>query len=332
MRIAVIGAGAVGGAIAARLAGAGHEVEVTARGAHLAAIREGGIRLRGKWGSIDAAVTASETLTTAPELAIVATKAQDAEAAMRANAAMLLGVPVLVIQNGLEGIAMGQRALPDSEVSGGLAMFAASFLSPGEVTITASGPTFIGGPGAAAVARVLGQAIAVDVVRDFAGAQWSKLLVNQVNALPAVTGLSAQQTIASLPLRRLLVESMRETVRAGLATGVHFASLSGLSHLLLRVFAIAPFWIAQIVPRLMARRMGPVPNPGSTLQSIKRGQRSEIDYLNGAVVAAAAAVGLETPVNARLVALVHEVERSGEFISLDSPLLTSCEPLSARER
>ena len=109
---------------------------------------------------------------------------------------------------------------------------------------------------------------------------------------------------------------MRETVRVGLASRVHFASVSGLSHALLRAFAASPYWIAQLVPRLMARRMGEVPNPGSTLQSIRRGQVSEIDYLNGAVVKAGAAVGVATPVNARLVELVHEVEHTGEFVAL----------------
>jgi 2-dehydropantoate 2-reductase len=314
VRIAVIGAGAVGGAIAARLAGSGFEVDVTARGAHLEAIAVGGIRLRGKWGSTDATVTGSATLSRRPDFAIVTTKAQDAEAAMRENAAVLRGVPVLVIQNGLEGIATGARVLPESVISGGLAMFAASYLSPGEVTITAPGPTFIGGEGAVEAARLLGAAIAVAVVDDFEGAQWTKLVVNQVNALPAITGMSAQATIASRPLRRLLVSSMRETVRVGLAAGVRFASLSGLSHALLRAFVASPFWIAQVVPLLMARRMGAVPNPGSTLQSIKRGQLSEIDYLNGAVVAAGARVGVATPVNARFVELVHEVERTGEFV------------------
>lgn len=314
MRIAVIGAGAVGGAIAARLAGIGHEVEVTARGTHLTAIRADGLHLRGAWGTIDATVIASERLEAVPDLAIVATKAQDAAAAIRENAAMLDGTHVLVIQNGLEGIATGQRELPSARVSGGLAMFAASYLSPGEVTITASGPTFIGGDDVEFVAELLGQAIAVDIVDDFVGAQWSKLVVNQVNALPAITGLSAQETIRSKPLRRLLVESMRETVKVGLAMGVRFASVSGLSHPLLWVFAESPFWMAQVVPLLMARRMGSVPNPGSTLQSIKRGQLSEIDYLNGAVVAAGAAAGVPTPVNARFVELVHKVERSGEFV------------------
>ena len=305
----------MGGALAARLAGSGHEVAVTARGAHLAAIERGGIRLRGAWGSIDAVVSASDALREEPEIAIVATKAQDAAAAIRENAQYLQGIPVLVVQNGLEGIATGRRELPISVVSGGLAMFAASYLSPGEITITAPGPTFVGGDGAAWIASALPE-LELHVVRDFAGAQWSKLVINQVNALPAITGLSVQQVVAQPRLLRLLTESMRETVGIGLASKVRFASLSGLSHGLLRVFAVAPLWIGQALPRLMARRMGDVPNPGSTLQSIKRGQLTEIDYLNGAVVDAARALGLEAPVNARLVALVHEVERTGSFLDL----------------
>jgi 2-dehydropantoate 2-reductase len=61
--------------------------------------------------------------------------------------------------------------------------------------------------------------------------------------------------------------------------------------------------------------MGTVPNPGSTLQSIRRGQLTEIDFLNGAVVEAAGAAGLASPVNSAIVAMVHEVERTGSFLT-----------------
>jgi 2-dehydropantoate 2-reductase len=60
--------------------------------------------------------------------------------------------------------------------------------------------------------------------------------------------------------------------------------------------------------------MGGVPNPGSTLQSIRRGQSTEIDYLNGAVAEAAEGTKAGAPVNAALVAMVHEVEKSGQFL------------------
>ena len=75
MRIGVIGAGAIGGAIAALLAKDGNDVEVTARGENLRAIQNGGIRLTGGWGDFTAIVEAGEVLTRAPGLAIVATTA-----------------------------------------------------------------------------------------------------------------------------------------------------------------------------------------------------------------------------------------------------------------
>jgi 2-dehydropantoate 2-reductase len=61
--------------------------------------------------------------------------------------------------------------------------------------------------------------------------------------------------------------------------------------------------------------MGDVPNPASMLQSIRRGRTTEIDAINGAVVALGAQHGVPTPVNAALVALVREVERSGDHLA-----------------
>ena len=97
MRIGVIGAGAVGGAIAALLQRAGHEIEVTARGAHLEAIRAHGIRLSGGWVDHVAPVLANDRLERAPQLVLVTTKAQDAREAIRENIALLRGVPVVVV-------------------------------------------------------------------------------------------------------------------------------------------------------------------------------------------------------------------------------------------
>jgi 2-dehydropantoate 2-reductase len=326
MRIGVIGAGAVGGAVAALLARGGHDVEVTARGEHLTAIRERGIHLTGAWGEYTAVVGAGELLTRGPELAIVATKAQDAVAALRDNVALLRGIPIVVVQNGLGGIASTQAAAPRSDVVGGLAMFATSYLSPGEITITTGGPIYLGGdtadddvPARYALS-VLGPVMDAKLVPNFVGAQWTKLVVNMVNALPAITGMSAQAVISDPRLRRILTASIRETVRTGLASGVHFESLQGLSHGRLRLLSVLPLWAGQVVPLLMRVRLGKVPNPGSTLQSIRRGQRTEIDHLNGAVVEAATAIGRTAPVNAALVAMVHEVEDSGTFLPVDEVL------------
>lgn len=320
MRIAIIGAGAVGGALAALLSRSGHAVEVTARGEHLAAIRESGILLRGAWGEHAALVEANEKLTRGPELAIVATKAGDAVAAISDNAALLRGIPLVVVQNGLDSLTNARTASPRSDIIGGLATFATSFLSPGEITVTTAGALYVGvATGndlpARYAARTLNEALPTTVIPNFIGAQWTKLVINQINALPAITGLSVQDVVRIGRLRRLMTASMRECVRTGYAARVQFEKLQGLGPKGLRLFSILPVWAGQLLPALMSARIGRVPNPGSTLQSIRRGQSTEIDFLNGSVVRAAEAAGRRAPVNELMVAMVHEVEASGEFFT-----------------
>ncbi len=323
MRIGVIGAGAVGGTIAALLARAGHDVEVTARGAHLAAIIDDGLHLSGAWGEDTARIDAGEALTRGSELVIVATKAQDAVAAIRENLPLLRGVPVVIVQNGLDSLDNAHAASPRSDIVGALASFAASYLSPGRVTVTTAGPTFLGMAGqndlpARYAARVLAEVMPTFVIPNFVGAQWTKLVINQVNALPAITGLSVQEVIAHSRLRLIMTASMRECVRTGFAHNVHYERLQGLGNRGLRLFSLMPLWIGQILPALMSVRIGRTPNPGSTLQSIRRGQSTEIDYLNGSVVRVAQSLGRDARVNAALVELVHEVETSGQFLTADA--------------
>ncbi|MFC4243062.1 ketopantoate reductase family protein [Gryllotalpicola reticulitermitis] len=313
MRIGVIGAGAIGGTIAALLNRAGHDVEVTARGATLAAIRERGLRLDGRWGEHTAAVQTSDRLTRSPDLAFLATKAQDAASALAANAGHLANVPPVVVQNGLEGLETVRRVLPDSPAFGALALYAAQNVEPGRVTITATGTTVVDRSHEATA--LLASVMPARATENFRGAQWTKLVINMVNGTPAATGLSVQQTVADPQLRRIVTGLIREAARAGLAQGIRFDSIQGLNHALVRFVARAPLALGAFLPRLMARRMGAVPNLGSTLQSITRGQPTEIDYLSGAVVAESAHVGLTAPFNAAITDAVHEVECTGRFFS-----------------
>ncbi|KGJ79761.1 2-dehydropantoate 2-reductase [Cryobacterium roopkundense] len=321
MRIAVIGAGALGGLFATLLEGAGHDVTVTARGAALSAIRADGIRLTGGFGDSHAHPRALERLTETPELALVCTKAQDAERAITDNAELLNGCPVIVVQNGLDGVRTAERILPNSDCFGLLVIVAANYTEPGHVTVTTVAPSYLGrGTGAVDGTTlrwqaILGPALHTRSLDNFVGAQWTKLVVNMLNALPAITGLSVQDVVGSAPLRRVLTASMRETVQSAVKRGVRFGSLQKLSNRRLRLFSHLPLWAGQVLPLRMRARMGGVPNLGSTLQSLNRGQRTEIDYLNGAVVREAALAGLPAPINALLTALVHEVEASGTHLT-----------------
>jgi 2-dehydropantoate 2-reductase len=227
------------------------------------------------------------------------------------------------VQNGLGGLIEAHRLAPASPLLGGLALFAASYLEPGHVTITGANPMIVGAaPGTDRavldrIAAVLHDALPIEVTDDIEGAQWTKLLINHVNALPAITGMSVQQVVADRRLRRIMTASMRETVRIARRAGVRFARVQGVSGRVLELVGVLPLALGAFFPRLLARRMGSVPNPGSTLQSIRRGQLTEIDYLNGAVVRVAEDLGLPTPINAAIVALVHEVEGTGRFIAAE---------------
>ena len=319
----MVGAGALGGTFAVLLARAGHEVAVTARGDHLAAIRADGLRLDGAYGSASARPAAAEALTERPDLAILAVKAQDAAEAARQNAAALEGVPLLVVQNGVTGPQSLREALPRTPTIGAASMIAASYLTAGTVTVTAAGPTVLapGTAGAAdgrGAAEVLGAVVEVRVADDLAGVQWSKLVVNQLNAAPAVTGRSLQETMASLPLTTAIAAAMRETIRVARADGVRLEGLPSLPPALIRALLRLPLPLAaRTLRRGVLRRMGDVPNPGSTLQSIRRGRPTEIDHLSGAVVEAGRRLGVPAPVNARIVALVHEVAATGRFLTPD---------------
>ncbi|MHC5796795.1 ketopantoate reductase family protein [Lacisediminihabitans sp. FW035] len=316
MRVAVIGAGAIGGTIAGLLARSGHEVQVVARGEQLAALASNGLTLAGGWGDFTVRVDAVDALTISPDIAFLTTKAQDARTALRASAELLVGIPVVVVQNGLEGITTARRAAPRSDIVGALALYAASYLSPGTISITTTGPTFLGGPVLPALyaSKILGAVMPVELTDNFEGAQWTKLIVNHVNGLSAVTGLSVQEVISDRQLRAIMTETMREAVRVARAIDIEFAPLQGLSNRTLSALGRLPASAGQLLPLLMKRRMGSRPNPGSTLQSIRRGQPTEIDYLNGAVVQRGVAAGVPTPVSAELVELVHEVEKTGQFV------------------
>lgn len=316
MRIAVIGAGAVGGLMAALAARAGHEVLVSARGEHAAAIARAGLHVDGGWGEGVAHVELVRSIPSeALDLLVLATKAHDSADALSAWTAHD-GTAVLVLQNGLGGEDAVRDAFPHSPVAIGLALFAVSLASPGRITVTGpNGLTLGGEPAAVAVAEPLLRTVLPDdgsaelvLTDDIHGARWTKLLVNQVNALPAITGLSVQQTVADPALREVLARGMVETVAVGDALGVRWGRIGAVdADAVARVRAGGTAAAADLAQAL-AHGMGDVPNPASMLQSIRRGRTTEVDAINGAIAALGAQHGVPTPVNAALVELVHGVE------------------------
>ena len=323
-RIAVIGAGAVGSALGALLHRAGENVVLIARPAHIAAICQHGLQVDGDTGDFIAPVEAAEALNFRPDLALLTVKTQDVIAAVKANQAFLNDVPVVTFQNGLRSDELVASILPREQILSAVVLMHVTYLLPGKVTVVYRGELMLGRPFGRRdaqlenIAHVLNHAVPTRVTDNIQGAHWLKLIVNLNNALPAITNLTMSQVYRNTFLRSLAVGLMREGLRVVRRANIRLESLPEVSVGLTRLINWMPSGIAGRIAAVKVRRLTTVwPLWGSTLQSIQRGHPTEIDYLNGEIVVLGKRCGEATPLNWRIVELVHQVERTGKFLSAD---------------
>jgi 2-dehydropantoate 2-reductase len=163
-----------------------------------------------------------------------------------------------------------------------------------------------GGPATQAVheaAVLLAPAASVEASANMRGVKWSKLLINScISTLGVAAGVELSRLLEDRRARRAFLAVVEEGYRAGQAAGVRFEPVAGFR----------PWMFAKPLPgrhvllRAIGHRQGR--HKSSSLQSLERGQRTEVDQLNGHIVATARRNGLEAPVNAALVDLVHRIE------------------------
>ena len=323
-RIAVIGAGAVGSALGALLHRAGQDVILVARRAHIAAIRQDGLRVDGDTGNFIAPIEATETLDFRPDLALLTVKTQDVIAAVKANHGFLNDVPVVTFQNGVHSDELVASLLPREQILSAVVLMHATYLLPGKVTVVYQGKLILGRPFGPRdskledIAHILNQAVPTRVTDNIQGAHWLKLVVNLNNALPAITNHTMSQVYANVFLRDIAVGLMREGLRVINRANIRLESLPNVSVGLTRLMSWMPSGIAGRIAAAKVRALTTVwPLWGSTLQSIQRGRPTEIDYLNGEIVELGKRHGEATPLNTKMVELVHQVERTGQFFSVE---------------
>lgn len=194
MRIAVVGAGAVGGYFGALLARGGHEVMFLARGAQLAALRSRGLRLTGPRGDITVnGCLASDNAADlgAADIVLVCVKLYDTEAAARSIAPLMQkGGVCISLQNGVDGQDRIGTVIGAERVMGGLAMVSGVIEAPGVIRYTSDMSTIRfgeadGSRSARALAFVEAATSAgftADLVADIRSAQWSKFVGLATNA------------------------------------------------------------------------------------------------------------------------------------------------------
>ena len=301
----VVGAGAVGSFFGAMLARAGHRVTLIGRAAHVQAITSRGLQLH-KGGQVETVAMAATTELAAlrdADLVLFCVKSTDTEAVAQQIAPWLSAhAVVLSLQNGVENAQTLARHLPQTVVP--VVVYVATAMpEPGVVKHFGRGDLVIGPLNAAAAASATVQQHLQAVVDLFATAQvpvrlsaevmgelWLKLVVNC--AYNAISGLSQQAygPMAALPVIHTLMQAVvREVVAVAQAAGQPLSLDAALA---------AMDRIAVAMPGQLS----------STAQDMARGKPSEIDHLNGFIARRGAELGVATPVNQTLHALVKLVE------------------------
>ena len=298
MRIAVMGAGGVGGYFGAKLAQGGHDVAFVARGRHLAAMRERGLTVKSALGDVvlaRPAVTDDPATLGPAEVVLFAVKLWDTESAAEAVRPVVANGGVIIpFQNGVESIERIGAVVGAERVMGGVAFIAATIAEPGVIAQTGTmarlrfGPTLPAQqPSADAFAAACTSAgIDAEVVADIRKVLWMKF-----GFLAALSGMTAasRQPIGVLradpDMRAVFEAAIREVWTVGRARGIALPD----------DFVAEQMKFADGLPAQMKASM---------LNDLTAGNRLEAPWLSGAVVRMAQAAGVAAPVNATLYAAV----------------------------
>lgn len=305
MKIAILGAGALGCAIGAALTEGGHETWLLGRSPeHVGTMRRAGLRVDDERDSRQVAVRATTEAQEAGvvDLVVVLVKSFHTEAAM-CGARCLLGPHTLVLslQNGLGHEDVLAAVVGRARVLAGKTYVGGVLRGPGHVQSGVAGKaTYVGELDGGSTARALAVAAAFDqaglatIVSDnIVGTMWDKLLVNvATGALTGITGLTYGQLYDEPALKAAALAAVGEAVAVAQAAGVTLSMTEPEQAWHLAAEGLSPAFKT------------------SMLQSLDKGSVTEIDFINGAVVRWGQRHGVPTPVNATLVACIKGIERA----------------------
>jgi 2-dehydropantoate 2-reductase len=303
MRIAIVAPGGVGGYFGALLTKAGEDVVALARGAHLAAIRQNGLRLERPGGddTVQPIVSEDAAQLGVADIVVFAIKLYQAALAARAAAPLFgphtLGISLL---NGITGPDIIGAALPGATVLGGVAWVSAVIAAPGHIRATSAMSSIEFGAPAGNEQRALAASFAerckcagfgAEMVEDIRGALWNKLIGLASNAaLTSAARLPAGPLYADPYVVVVAAALVGEAAAVARAQGIHLPE------------GIEQAWLGRF-------RSFPAGMYASMYHDIAKGGPLELDGLSGHIVREGRRLGVPTPHHAALYAVLKPHER-----------------------
>jgi 2-dehydropantoate 2-reductase len=302
-RVAVVGAGAVGGYFGGMLARAGAPVIMIGRPAFVEAAKKNGLFLDTLQFKEAVRVEASTELAAArgADVVLFCVKTTDTESTARALAPLLSSSATLVsLQNGVDNAEKIRAAGIDALSA--VVYVAASVPEPARVKHVGRGDLVVGPPGArtenfAALFERAG--VACRISENIDGELWTKLIWNcALNAISALGRAKYGQIAASEDARKVVENAVDEVLAVAAAARISLPGVADIKAGLAGALQIATQMSGAI---------------SSTGQDLMRGKRTEIDSLNGYIARRGAELGVPTPVNHALFTLVKLAEQSNEL-------------------
>ncbi|MFA5156075.1 MAG: 2-dehydropantoate 2-reductase [Candidatus Omnitrophota bacterium] len=303
MKIAIVGAGAMGCLFAGLLSRTKEEIWLLDKSSDKAArIRQQGITVETASGSWQARpkVTADIAEAGQADLVIICVKAYHTKDAVT-QVKPLIGenTRVLTLQNGLGNIEVISEVAGPEKVIGGVTSQGATLVSAGSIKYAGKGETIIGRIDGKipvemrSIREVFNKAgIETRISRDIKGLLWSKLIINAgINALAAIVRVKNGRLIELEPCRRIMQDAVSEAAKIAKRKRIKLIYDDPLS----KVEAVCEATAANVC---------------SMLQDILKKKRTEIDFINGAIVRQAQGLGIPVPANAMLTDLIKAIEAS----------------------
>jgi len=315
--VLVVGAGAIGGVTAAKMTNEVRRVAVLdANEEHVERMKGEGLLVddlgEERRVRLDAYADPAE-LDGPFDFALITLKAPHLESALgplldRGLVQTFVSLGNGLVQERIAGIVGGERLI------WGTVEWGSTNLGPGRLARTTQGPFIIGEPDGEIRdrTRLLADALAtVDearVTENIRGQVWSKLLVNSTfSGLGAVSGLLYREVVEDPDGREAVLALWREGYDVGQAQNLELEEVLGVPVESLVVRAPEDRKRADEALEVAMQQAGAT--KASMLQDLERGIKTEVDVINGAVVEKGREYGVETPLNARVVELMHAMER-----------------------
>jgi 2-dehydropantoate 2-reductase len=321
VKIAIHGAGSIGCFIGGAWAHAGLDITLIGREYTGKSIADNGLHITDYEGfdvhiaaEKIAFATTPNCLANADIIALTVKSTATSNAATEIKAHARKGATVISFQNGISNTATLRDLLPDQKVIAGMVPFNVANMGNGLWHKGTNGALMAEKCDALheIAAKTMGSPAALELKSDMTAIAWGKLLLNLNNALNALSGETLLAQLSQRDSRIILAATIRESLKVLKAAHIKPAKVGAMAPSLLPAFVSAPDFLFNTIGLKLQKIDAKARS--SMAEDFHAGRKTEIDFLNGEVVALGAKHGVATPFNNTIVQLIKDAENGGQKI------------------